>query len=319
MRQGFALEGGVVSDTATAGMSSITVYTSPTPEETRELIETLRIDEHTLASTLDPDEISRIEHEAGQTTVIWKRPNNFSFRTLQMFEVSSIGIFLKADRLTLVLAEETPPFAERRSRPTPSLNDLVLELLLGSVHHYLGHLKVIKQISRELQAKLATSMANEHLLKMFGLGESLTYYLNAIEANGAVLARMKSMAGALGLTPEQQGLLDDIIIENTQCARQTEIYSSVLAGLMDARASIINNNMNVLLRNLTLINVVFLPLNVLAGIGGMSEFSMMTQGVPWPLAYGGLVIGLALVGWITFYLLRFFENRKLYSSQAARR
>ena len=255
------------------------------------------------------DEVSRIELEDGETRIIWKRPNNVSFRSLQLFEVSSIGLFIKGDRLTLVQAEETPPFAERRGRPPRSVNELVLELLLGSVHHYLGHLKVIKQISRELQTKLATSMANEHLLKMFGLGESLTYYLNAIEANGAVLARMKSMAGALGFTEAQQGLLDDIIIENTQCARQTEIYSSVLAGLMDARASIINNNMNVLLRNLTLINVVFLPLNVLAGIGGMSEFSMMTQGVDWRVAYTLFLGGLSAIGvglWI--WLNRWVRN-----------
>lgn len=309
MRQGFALEGGVVSDTA-AGTGSITVYTNPTPEETRELIETLRIDEHTLASTLDPDEISRIEHEAGQTTVIWKRPNNFSFRTLQMFEVSSIGIFLRADRLTLVLGEETPPFAERRSRPTPSLNDLVLELLLGSVHHYLGHLKVIKQMSRDLQTKLATSMANEYLLKMFALSESLIYYLNAIEANGGVLAKMKTLAGPMGLTGDQLKLLDDIIIENTQCARQTEIYASVLSGLMDARGNIINNNMNVLLKNLTLINVVFLPLNVIAGVGGMSEFSMMTQGIDWPIAYALFLAGLGTLGMGLWFALNRLINKK---------
>ena len=308
MRQVYALEGGSITEVKD-GPGAIVVYTNPTPAESRELLEALRIDEHTLASALDPDEVSRIELEDGETRIIWKRPNNVSFRSLQLFEVSSIGLFIKGDRLTLVQAEETPPFAERRGRPPRSVNELVLELLLGSVHHYLGHLKVIKQISRELQTKLATSMANEHLLKMFGLGESLTYYLNAIEANGAVLSRMKSLAGALGLTAEQQGLLDDIVIENTQCARQTEIYSTVLGGLMDARASIINNNMNVLLRNLTLINVVFLPLNVLAGIGGMSEFSMMTQGVDWRIAYALFLGGLATIGvglWV--WLNRWVRN-----------
>ena len=54
-----------------------------------------------------------------------------------------------------------------------------------------------------------------------------------------------------------------------------------------------------------------MPLNVLAGIGGMSEFTMMTDGIPWPIAYGTFAVGLVLIGWITFAGLRFFENRKL--------
>lgn len=295
MRQDFALQGGAVAELK-EGAGAIRVYTNPTLAESQQLLETLRIDEHTLASALDPEEISRIEHDEGQTLVIWKRPNSVSFTSLALFEVSSIGLVIEGERLTLVQAEAATPFGERKGKPPRSINELVLQLLLGSVHHYLGHLKVIKMMSRDLQAKLNTSMANEHLLKMFALGESLTHYLHAIEANGAVLAKMKAMAGPLRLTEEQLELLDDIVIENTQCARQTEIYSSVLGGLMDARASIINNNMNVLLRNLTLINVVFLPLNVLAGIGGMSEFSMMTQGVDWRISYTLFLLGLAALG-----------------------
>jgi len=68
---------------------------------------------------------------------------------------------------------------------------------------------------------------------------------------------------------------------------------------------------------LTIISVVFMPLNVLAGIGGMSEFSMMTEGVPWPIAYSSLAIGLITIGWITYAGLRFFENRKLKNNSAS--
>jgi magnesium transporter len=308
MRQDLALEAGALAPAAT-GTGNVSVITNPTPAERAELLESLRIDEHTLASALDPDEISRIEHEDRQTFIIWKRPNNVSFRDLQMFEVSSIGIFLTPDRLTLVLAEESPPFAERKARTAAGLWDLVLQLLLGTVHHYLGHLKVIKLMSREIQAKLTTSLANEYLLKMFTLSESLTYYLNAIEANGGVLARLKALSGTLGLTKEQERLLDDIVIENTQCARQTEIYTSVLAGLMDARGNIINNNMNVLLKNLTLINIVFLPLSIIAGVGGMSEFSVWTQGVDWWVSYGLLTVALSVLGVGLWVVLNRFVGR----------
>ncbi len=308
MRQDLALEAGAVVETA-VGTGSISVYTNPTTAEKAELLASLRIDEHTLASALDPDEISRIEHEDHQTFIIWKRPNNVSFRELQMFEVSSIGIFLTPERMTLVLAEDSPPFAERKARPTAGVWDLVLQLLLGTVHHYLGHLKVIKLMSREIQAKLTTSLANEYLLKMFALSESLTYYLNAIEANGGVLTRLKALSGTLGFTEEQERLLDDIAIENTQCSRQTEIYTSVLAGLMDARGNIINNNMNVLLKNLTLINIVFLPLTIITGVGGMSEFSVWARDVDWRVSYGLLALGLAALGVGLWVVLNRFVGR----------
>ena len=66
---------------------------------------------------------------------------------------------------------------------------------------------------------------------------------------------------------------------------------------MDARGNIVNNNMNVLLKNLTLVNVVFLPLGVIAGIGGMSEFTMMTEGIDWRIAYTVFLLSLAGLAW----------------------
>jgi magnesium transporter len=86
---------------------------------------------------------------------------------------------------------------------------------------------------------------------------------------------------------------------------------------MDATVGFINVNQNKDIKRLTIISVVFMPLNVLAGIGGMSEFSMMTEGVPWPIAYSSLAIGLITIGWITYTGLRFFENRKLKNNSAS--
>jgi magnesium transporter len=111
------------------------------------------------------------------------------------------------------------------------------------------------------------------------------------------------------LTKDQVRLLDDIVIENTQCSRQTEIYASVLAGLMDARGNIINNNMNVLLKNLTLVNVVFLPLGVLAGVGGMSEFSSWTDGIDWRISYSLFLAGLTVLGIVMWVALNRFVGR----------
>jgi magnesium transporter len=159
-------------------------------------------------------------------------------------------------------------------------------------------------IARDLQEKINTSMENKHLIQMFNLSESLVYYLNAINSNGAVLTRLRAHAERAGFAADDLALLDDLLIENNQCFKQAEIYSTVFAGLMDARGSLINNNMSVLLKNLTIINVVFLPLNLIASIGGMSEYSMMTQGLDWRVSYVIFLVAMVAIGLITAVLLR---------------
>ena len=122
---------------------------------------------------------------------------------------------------------------------------------------------------------------------MFSLSEGLIYHINAIEGNGRVLRRLRHLSQRLNFDEEELEFLDDIIIDNDQCSRQGQIFSTVLGGLLDARGNIINNNMNILLKNLTIINVVFLPLGVIAGMGGMSEFSLILNeyGIDWRLGY----------------------------------
>jgi magnesium transporter len=207
------------------------------------------------------------------------------------------------DWLVIVLSEGPHPFQAKEFKGVSTTSDIVLRFLLHTVRHYLGHLKVIKQVSAELERKVSASMENRYLLQMFTLGESLIYYLNAIEANGAVLVKLRGTPGRLPFFRPESELLDDLILENQQCARQAQIYSSVLSGLMDARGTIVNNNMNILLKNLTVINVIFLPLNLLASIGGMSEFTMMTQGMDWRLAYAIFLLGMILLAWITWLAL----------------
>ncbi len=294
-------DGSIVSGLAET--ATIAVYSLPDANDKVELINTLHIDPHDLESALDPDEISRADIAPERTAIIWKRPNNVSFEQELKFEVSSVGLFVQPQKLVMVLGESSLNFTTREFQGINSLAGVVLKFFLHTIHHFLDHLKAIKQINAELQSKLNLTMENRYLVQMFTLGESLIYYLNALEANAAVLTKLHANADKLGFSKEELEMIDDIVIEHQQCCRQTQIYSSVLSGLMDARGNIVNNNMNVLLRNLTLINVVFLPLNLIAGIGGMSEFSMMTTGVPWVVSYATLLLTMIAVGWFTWKFL----------------
>jgi magnesium transporter len=86
--------------------------------------------------------------------------------------------------------------------------------------------------------------------------------------------------------------------------------------LMDATVGFININQNKRINQLTVFGVVFTPINILAGMGGMSEFSMMTQGIPWPIAYGGFLLGAGLIGLTTFLLLKRLERRQVRAKKS---
>ncbi|MBL8390303.1 MAG: magnesium transporter CorA, partial [Candidatus Accumulibacter sp.] len=68
-------------------------------------------------------------------------------------------------------------------------------------------------------------------------------------------------------------------------------------------------------KRLTVLSVIFMPINVIAGMGGMSEFSMMTEGIPWPIAYTGFACAMVAIGALTYYGLRHFERRRISAQQ----
>lgn len=240
---------------SSAGESILWLYTDPDAAERKSLVNDLQLDEHTLNSSLDPDEASRIEFEPNHLAVIFKYPKNYSAADQFLFRIASIGLFLFADRLVVVIPEDVPVVGGRGFAGVATPRALMLKLIYRLIYRYLEHLKVINMISDEIEKKISISMENRYLLNLFSLEKSLVYYLNAIGTNGFTLERLKNQAGKLGFAEGEVELLDDIVIENSQCYKQAEIYSNILAGLMDARVSIVSNNLNILMKNLNLITI----------------------------------------------------------------
>lgn len=286
------------------GEAQVLAFVAPDDSERGTIAAELHLDDYDLASVFDPDEVARLESDGQRLVILWKAPVRAEVSEAVHLGVQTVGIVLDAKRVAFVMGSEIFPASAREFRSVENATDVMLGFLLHSVRHYVGHLRVIKLLSTSLEKKITVSMENKNLLQMFALSESLVYYLDAIESNGSVLTKLRSSLSQLGMTARQQQMLEDIVLENQQAARQANIYSSVLSGLMDARGTIVNNNMNVMLKNLTLINVVFLPLNLIASVGGMSEWTMMTQAVDWRISYLLLVLGMAVLGWGTWILMK---------------
>ncbi|MBI4669335.1 MAG: magnesium transporter CorA family protein [Elusimicrobia bacterium] len=290
---------------AEEGGTAVWLFIGPSDEEKKRLIGEFKLDEHTLNSALDPDEPARLEFEPEHLAVIFKYPKNYSAQDQFLFKVSSLGLFLFKDKLIIIMKDDIPLFEGKLFNHIESFRQVFLKVIYKSISHFMGHLRVIVMITDEIERKISISTENRYLLNLFSLEKSLVYYLNAINANEVVFGKIKNNAGRIELSPHDIEFLDDILIENAQCYKQAEIYSNILASLMDARASIVSNNLNILMKTLNVITIsIMVPTFV------VSAFSM-NVGIPMarhPNAFWIILLLAAIsVGGVTiwwFFILR---------------
>ena len=287
---------------------SIWVVVNPSEDEKKWLVENFALDEHNFSSSFDPEEPTRLEFEPDHLELIFKRPKNYSSKDHFLFKVSSMGLCLFKDKLIIALPEDLNVFSGKYFKQVKGIREIFLKLLFHAIFHFMEHLKVINMIADELEQKINSSMENKNLLNLFTLEKSLVYYLNATNANAYAIERLKHNAEKIGFSPRSREFLDDIIIENNQCMRQSEIYSSILAGLMDARASIVSNNLNVMMKYLNAVVIAIAVPSFFAGVGGMSELGTITRISNPHLAYPAFILLMATIGFFTYWVIKRFER-----------
>jgi len=250
--------------------SPVQVYINPDKDEKNFLVNTLQIDEHTLNSALDPDELSRLEFEANHAAVIIKSPKRYTAEDNFLFKVSSLGLFLFADKLVVVLGEDAVLFDGRPFQKLRSTLDVFLKVIFRSMQHFEGHLNIIHKISNELEMEINHALNNKDLINMFNLEKSLVYYLKAISSNNKVVERIKVNAPKLGLSQEDSEFIEDITIETAQCFEEANTYLQVISNLMDAWASMVSNNINIRMKTLTILSICIMMPTLIVSIFSMN-------------------------------------------------
>lgn len=282
----------------------ILLFVNPDEKEKRLLVDDYGIDEHTLTSALDPDELARLECEPNHIAIVFKRPRNYSGADQLLFKAATLGAFFFGESLIIVTSEDTNLFEGKPFLKVNSPREVLLKLIYRSIFHFLEHLKVINMITDELEQKINRAMENRFLINLFTLQKSLVYYQNAINSNGVLIEKIRHNAARIGFNGEETELLEDILIENNQCYRQAEVYSNILASLMDARASIVSNNINVLVKTLNIITIaIMVPTFV------VSAFSMNVR-IPLSQLQNAFWIILGMSGLSMAAFLLFWKLRK---------
>ena len=282
------------------------VYIDPDDREKEYMTSTLLMDEHTLHSSLDPDELGRVEFETDHMAAIIKRPKRYCANDNFVFKVSSTGLFLFPDKLVVVLTEEDISWDHRIFTKTNSVKNLFLKVIYHYVIHFEEHLRVIRKISEELEHEINQAVTNKDLLHMFKLSKGLVYYLDAINSNSKVIERLKVHVAKILFDQDMNDFLDDLTIEASQCFQQADSYLEVLSGMTDALASIINNNLNIRLKRLTVVSICIMTPTFV-----VSLFSMNVQ-LPIPqtgtLMSFWFVIGMSTISVVALLALGYFKK-----------
>lgn len=259
--------------------------THPTEEELRRLERETGIDIEDLRAPLDDEERSRVELEGGYNMILVDIP---SLDEKDQYVTIPLGIYMTKEFIVTICLEETPilkAFENRRVREfyTFKKTRFVFQILYRNAVSYLRYLRIINRKSDQIEEKLHVSQKNSELIELLELEKSLVYFTTSLRSNEVVLEKLLRTE-KVRKYPEDEDLLEDVIIENKQAIEMANIYSGILSGMMDAFASVISNNLNIVMKFLATVTIVLSIPTMIASFFGMNFDNIPLGHSPWGFA-----------------------------------
>jgi len=279
---------------------------SPTPNELAQL-RALDVPAEFLTYPLDLDERPRVEREEGFTLILLRVPYFQGHNSDVPYTTIPLGIVLNGVWIMTMCSHDHDILCELREGKirglaTAKRNRFILHLLLTAANKYLSNLRDINKAVEALEDQLQLSMRNRELMGLLKYQKSLVYFTTALKANELMMERLHR-SGFFRTYPDDEDLLEDVITENQQAIEMTSIASNILSSMMDAFASIISNNMNVVIKFLTAITIVLTLPTVITSFYGMNVRMPFQD---WPFA-SWAILGASLV--IALVVARLFLKR----------
>jgi magnesium transporter len=247
---------------------------NPSPEESEKIIKKYDLPEDFITDLQDADENARLEWEEGAMLIILRVPIYYKHRTASVsFATAPLGIIAINDKLITVSYydnEVLTQYLDGKHRAFAiTQQSFLLNINLRTAIYYLKFLKEINRRTTQIENELHQSMRNKELIRLLRMEKSLVFFNTSLKSNEIILERLQRSRW-LHNDPEAEDMIDDVIIENKQAIEMANIYSSILSGMMDAFASIISNNLNVVMKFLTSITIILALPTLIASIYGMN-------------------------------------------------
>lgn len=247
---------------------------NPTKEELIKIEEELNIPVDFLTDPLDANERSRSEIEKNYILVVLRIPLYDEKDEATPFITLPIGIILTRNLIITICSQKNNVISDFingrvKNFSTMKRDRFALQIFLRTSLLYLRYLKEISDKAADIQKELHKAMKNEELIKLLNLEKSLVYFTTSLKSNELMMERLQK-TNVLRMGTEEEELIEDVIIENKQAIEMANIYSNILSGMMDAYASIISNNLNVVMKFLTAITIVLMIPTLVASLYGMN-------------------------------------------------
>jgi len=280
---------------------------SPTEEELEYVINNFEVDAGFIRAALDEEETSRVEMEEEETLLIIDIPSAEKEESGVIFSTIPLGIVLTKDHLFTVCLKETSVIQDFqnglvRNVQTSLKTRFIFTILLRIASRYLHYLREIEKISSHIERQLYKSLKNKELILLLDLEKSLVYFSTSLKSTEVTLEKLLR-GRIIKLYEDDQDLLEDVIIEFKQAIEMAEIYSSILSGMMDAFASVISNNLNIIMKVLTVLTILLTIPNIV-----FSYYGMNVSGLP--VAQWWFPICLAAV--VTFAAWAILKKKNMY-------
>lgn len=265
---------------------------APTPDECTWLEREIGVLPEFVRAALDEEETSHIDfdEDVNQTLVIVDYPSAEDVEDMQdpsMLQYTTLPIsviFVPAQDVIITISlQESPIVHDLAGGRVRQLNTrlrtrFLLLMLLRISQSYLVHLRRIDALSTKTERHLYGSMRNEELLQMLSLEKSLVYFSTSLKSAEVTLNKIRH-GRLIALYEDDQDLMEDVMIEVHQAQEMCDIYSNILSGTMDAYASVISNNLNIVMKVLTVLTIVMAIPNMIFGFYGMNV-SLPFENIP---------------------------------------
>lgn len=245
---------------------------SPNLEDIAQLSAKLNIPADLITAAMDIDERPRTERENGATLIVLRIP----FEQGPLADIPYVTVpmaIILTERIILTVCKFETPIIDNLGRvrglSTTKRVRFVLHLLLAIAAYYLRCLRGINDAVDRLEDRLQKSLQNKEVLELLKYQKSLTYFTTALKSNDLVLGRLQR-SQLFHQYPEDQDLLDDVMTEIDQAIEMTKISSDILSQMMDAFASIISNNLNVVMKFLAAFTIILSLPTVVSSVYGMN-------------------------------------------------
>lgn len=247
---------------------------NPSEDELKTVSAVLGVEPTFLRAALDEEETSRIDSEDGQTLIIVDTPAMEQDETGVVYSTLPLGIIVTDKHIITVCLKETSVVRDLQDGMvkdvrTQQRTRFILNILLLVAKRFLKYLKQIDKTYNHMERQLYKSQRNKELIQLLDLEKSLVYFNTSLKANEVTLEKI--LRGRIvTLYEEDHDLLEDVLIEVRQAIEMAQIYSSIISGMMDAFASVISNNLNVIMKVLTSITILLTIPNIIFGFYGMN-------------------------------------------------